>query len=118
MPKDTKHQVGGLVKEGLSVNTDDFDHRFGDCKGLIEVLTDLIDVDIGACIDGTHIDSIFFDVINQVDQDHTVRASVEEVFVIRIDGESLLNERVLSTLSVNSTGNHTDFFAKVVVVTT
>jgi hypothetical protein len=85
---------------------------------LIEVLTDLVDIDIGTCVDRTHIDCVFLDVINKVDEKHTVRASVEEVFIFRIDRKSLLNERVFSTFSVNSTGNHTDFFAKVVVVTT
>ena len=118
MPKDTKHQVGGFVKESLSVNSDNFDHCFGDSEGLIEVFTNLIDIDIGASVDGTHIDSVFLDVVNQVDEDHTVRACMEEVFVVRIDGKSLLDKCVLGALSVDSTCNHTDFFAKVVVVTT
>ena len=118
MPKDTKHQVGGLVKEGLSVNSDDFNHCLGDSESLIEIFTDLVDVDVGARVDGTHIDSVFLDVVDQVDEDHTVRASMEEVFVVGIDGKSLLDKRVFSACSVDSTGNHTDFFTKVVVVTT
>ena len=118
MPKDTKHQVGGFVKESLSVNSDNFDHCFGDSEGLIEVFTNLIDVDIGASVDGTHIDSVFLDVVDQVDEDHTVRASMEDIFVVGVDGKSLCDKRVFTAHSVDSTGDHTDFFTKVVVVTT
>ena len=46
LPQDAEHEVGSLIQESLCINANDLDHSLGNSKGLIEVLSDLVDVDV------------------------------------------------------------------------
>ena len=72
LPQDTKHQVRRLVEESLRIDTDDANETLGDSEGLVEVLTDLVQVDVGALVDGTHVDGLLFNLVQQMDHNHTI----------------------------------------------
>lgn len=118
LPQDTKHQIGCLVQEGLSIDTDNLYHSFCDGKCLVKVLTHFVDVEVGALVDGTHVNGILLDVIDHVDKEHTIGASVEQIVIVGVNRQSLLDKLIVLARAVKSTSNNADFFTEVVVMTT
>ena len=118
MPEDTEHEVRGFVKEGLCVDADDLDHGLGDGERLVEVLPDLVDVQVATLVDCTHIDGVLLDVVNEVNQCHTVRARMEEIITTGIDGKALTHKLVIFACAIDSARNYTNLFVEIVVVTT
>ena len=116
LPEDAEHEVGSLIQEGLRVYADDLNHGLGDSERLIEVLSDLVDVEVGTLVDCAHIDGVLLDVVQQVDHDHTVAAAVEKIVTSWIDGKALSDESIFFANTINCARNHTNLFVKVVVM--
>lgn len=53
-----------------------------------------------------------------MDQQHTIRTSVEQVIVVRVDGQSLLDKFVILAGAIESTSDDGDLFTEVVVMAT
>ena len=86
LPKNTEHEMGGLVKESLSVDSNDLNQGLSDGEGLVKVLTHLVDVEVRSLVDSTHVNGVLVNMVEQMNQDHTVRASVEQIIVVGVDG--------------------------------
>ena len=56
--------------------------------------------------------------VDDVDQQHTVRTSVEQVIVVRVDGQSFLDKLVILASAIESASNDGDLFTEVVVMAT
>ena len=54
--------------------------------------------------------------VDDVDQQHTVRTSVEQVIVVRVDGQSFLDKLVILASAIESASNDGDLFTEVVVM--
>ncbi len=56
--------------------------------------------------------------IQEMDEHHTVRAAMEQIVVVWVDGQTLLQKFVIFADTANCARNHTDFFKQVSVLTT
>jgi len=64
--------VGLFLKEGCGIDAYKLDLTFGGCQTEIKVLTDLIDVEVLALVDDTHVDAIFFHQVQEANKHHAV----------------------------------------------
>jgi len=99
-----------LIKEGGGVDSDKFNFSLGSSETQVDVFTNFEDAKVAAQIDSTHIDGVFFDFIQQSNQDQTVGHNVEQVVTFGCHREAILDVLIVFEVFVPKSSNHIAFF--------
>ena len=110
-----------LIQERCTVNTNDFDETRAAGEELIQVLSHLVDVEVGALVHSSEVDdvinlsiSIFLAaLVEEVEADETIAHDIEKILIFRIDWKSIFDKFFIFALVVDASSKGTDFFIQV-----
>lgn len=109
LPADAEHQVWHFIKEGRGIDTDEADLTLGAGDTVVNVLSDLVNVQVLALVDCTHVNTFRVEMGEHTDKHHTIRHSMEKILRVHAHGNAFLNEFVLSENFVEHSSNNVDF---------
>jgi len=80
-----------LIKKSGGIDSNQLNFSLGSSEAQVDVFTNFEDAKVAAHIDSTHIDGIFFDFIQQTNQDHAIGHNVEQVVTFGHHREAILD---------------------------
>jgi hypothetical protein len=110
-----------LIQEVLSVNTKDLDKTSAASEELVQVFSNLVNVEVGALVDSSEVDDLFLpslsifvtSFVKQVEANKTITHDIEHIFIFRVDWESILDKFIIFALVVDASSKGTDFLIQV-----
>ena len=80
LPDDSKHHVGILVKEVLRAIVDDLDETLASSEEHCQILSHLEDIEVVPHVNSSHVNSVFFTLVEEMKSNDSIIESIEEVF--------------------------------------